>query len=169
MEVAVSHARMKAVPVVETEVCPVADQPNGVKIPQSARDVIESGRLAHLTTVQADGRPHITIVWVGLDGDEIVIGKLMPDQKMANMQRDPRVSFSMEAEGDTWGMGHYLVVEGTARITEGGAPELLNELAQRYVGPGTKFPPMDNPPPGFIFRITPTKIRGMGPWNQPEN
>jgi hypothetical protein len=61
-------------------------------------------------------------------------------------------------------MTNYLVAEGTAIITEGGAPELLHELAQLYVGPGTKFPPMDNPPAGFVIRITPTKIRGMGPW-----
>jgi PPOX class probable F420-dependent enzyme len=85
------------------------------------RSVIESGRLAHLTTVAADGHPHTTVVWVGLDGDDVVIGKLHPDQKVANIKRDPRVSISIEADGDQWGMKHYLVVEGTARLTEGGA------------------------------------------------
>jgi PPOX class probable F420-dependent enzyme len=129
-----------------------------------ARAVVESGRLAHFTTINADGRPHTTIVWVGLDGDEIVIGKLMPDQKVANITRDPRVSLSIEADGDEHGMQHYLVVEGTARITEGGAPGLLHELAQRYVGPGTKFPPMPDPPDGLIIHVTPTRVRGMGPW-----
>ena len=69
-----------------------------------ARAVVESGRLAHFTTIAADGRPHTTIVWVGLDGDEIVIGKLMPDQKVANIGRDPRVSVSIEADGDQLGM-----------------------------------------------------------------
>ncbi|MDJ0924371.1 MAG: PPOX class F420-dependent oxidoreductase [Acidimicrobiia bacterium] len=128
------------------------------------RAIIESGRLAHFTTVSADGRPHTTIVWVGLDDDEIVIGKLQPDQKVANITRDPRVSLSMEAEGDQYGMQNYLVVEGNARITKGGAPELLNQLAQRYIGSGTEFPPMPNPPPGFIIRVTPSKVRGMGPW-----
>ena len=64
-------------------------------------------------------------------------------------------------------MGNYLVVEGTASLTEGGAPELLSKLAQRYVGPGTKFPPMDDPPPGFVIHIAPTKVRGMGPWGSP--
>lgn len=126
--------------------------------------MVESGRLAHFTTIHLDGRPHTTIVWVGLDGDEIVIGKLYPDQKTTNIGRDPRVSLSIEAEGEQMGMQHYLVVEGTARITEGGAPELLHELAQRYVGPGTVFPPMPDPPPGFIIRVLPTRVRGMGPW-----
>lgn len=133
-------------------------------IPDTARAVIESGRLAHLVTVNRDGSPHVTIVWVGLDKDEIVIGKLMPDQKMANIRRDPRVALSIEAEGDQFGMQHYLVVEGVARIEEGGAPALLHDLAQRYIGPGTPFPPMPDPPEGFVIRIAPERLRGMGPW-----
>jgi PPOX class probable F420-dependent enzyme len=131
---------------------------------REARAVIESGRLAHFTTVAKNGRPHTTVVWVGLDGDDIVIGKLQPDQKLANIARDPRVSISIEAEGAQWGMVNYLVVEGTAVATPGGAPALLHELAQRYIGPGATFPPMPDAPEGFIIRVTPTKVRGMGPW-----
>jgi PPOX class probable F420-dependent enzyme len=133
-------------------------------MPETARAVVESGRLAHLVTVNADGSPHVTIVWVGLDADELVIGKLHVDQKVRNIRRDPRVALSIEADGAQFGMQHYLVVEGTARVTEGGAPALLHTLAQRYVGPGTDFPPMPNPPDGYVIRITPTKVRGMGPW-----
>ncbi|WP_353353661.1 PPOX class F420-dependent oxidoreductase [Intrasporangium sp. DVR] len=135
-----------------------------VDLSTDARAVIESGRLAHFVTVNADGSPHVTIVWVGLDGGDIVIGKLMVDQKVRNIRRDPRVSLSIEAEGSTYGMQHYLVVEGRARVDEGGASELLRELAQRYIGPGTDFPPMPNPPAGFVIRVAPTKVRGMGPW-----
>ena len=61
---------------------------------------------------------------------------------------------------------NYLVVEGTARLTEGGGAALLSDLAQRYVGPGTVFPPMPDPPDGYIIRVTPTKVRGMGPWGR---
>jgi PPOX class probable F420-dependent enzyme len=135
-----------------------------MEMPDSAKAVIESGRLAHLVTVNKDGSPHVTIVWVGMDGDDIVIGKLAEDQKVRNLQRDPRVSLSIEAEGDQHGMQNYLVVEGTAIVTEGGAPALLHELAQRYVGPGTTFPPMPDPPEGYVIRVAPTKVRGMGPW-----
>jgi len=135
-----------------------------MELPESAQAVVESGRLAHFVTVNRDGSPHVTIVWVGLDGDDIVIGKLMEDTKVRNIRRDPRVSLSIEAEGDQMGMRNYLVVEGTATVTEGGAPALLHELAQRYVGPGTSFPPMPNPPEGFTIRVSPTTVRGMGPW-----
>lgn len=134
-------------------------------IPESAREVIESGQLAHFVTINRDGSAHVTIVWVGLEGDEIVIGKLSEDHKVRNIRRDPRVSLSIEAKsGHQMGMKHYLVVEGTARITKGGAPALLRRLAQRYIGPGAEFPPMPDPPPGFIIRVRPEKVRGMGPW-----
>lgn len=128
------------------------------------RMVVEAGRLAHFVTVNADGSPHATIVWTGLEGDEIVIGKLFVDRKVRNIRREPRVSLSIEAEGVTHGMQHHLVIEGTARITEGGAPQLLHALAQRYIAPGADFPPMPDPPDGFIIRVAPTKVRGMGPW-----
>lgn len=138
-----------------------------VVLTHEAREVIQSGRLAHFTTIAKDGRPHATIVWVGLDGDEIVIGKLQADQKLANIARDNRVSLSIEAEGSRWGLQHHLVVEGRARVTEGGAPELLRALAQRYIGPGTDFPPMPDPPAGYIIHVTPTRVRGVGPWAAP--
>ncbi|MDJ0769974.1 MAG: PPOX class F420-dependent oxidoreductase [Ilumatobacter sp.] len=138
-----------------------------VQLNERVRAVVDSGRLAHFTTVAKDGRPHTTIVWVGMAGDEIHIGKLAPDQKLANLARDNRVSLSIEADGEDMGMQHYVVVEGTAEVTEGGAPALLREYAQRYIGPGAEFPPMPDPPDGFIIRVTPTKVRGHGPWDGP--
>jgi hypothetical protein len=56
------------------------------------------------------------------------------------------------------------VLYGTARIQEGGAAELLQRLAYVYIGPRVKFPPIDNPPPGYVTRITVDHIDGVGPW-----
>jgi PPOX class probable F420-dependent enzyme len=134
-------------------------------IPESVRRVIESGRLAHLVTLNRDGSPQLTAVWVGIEGDEIVTAHLRAHQKVRNMRRDPRVVLSMETgTRNSRGLDEYLVVHGTARLTEGGAPDLLNELAQIYIGPGTRYPPMDNPPAGFITRIRPERYGGVGPW-----
>jgi PPOX class probable F420-dependent enzyme len=131
----------------------------------AAREVIESGRLAHLVTIEADGSPQTSVVWVGLDGDEIVSGHLSMRRKLRNVQRDPRVVLSLESgHRNAMGLDEYLVVHGTAAVTEGGAPALLQRLADVYLGPGTKFPPMDDPPPGYTLRITPTRIGGVGPW-----
>lgn len=132
-----------------------------------ARTLIASGALAHLVTINEDGSAQVTVVWVGLDGDELVSAHLDGRQKkLANIRRDPRVVLSFEAEGsNAIGMRNYLVVHGLARITEGGAPEVLSALAQTYVGPGTVFPPMPDPPPGFVIHITVDRVAGMGPWS----
>ena len=135
-------------------------------LPESARALIESGRLAHLVTLGHDGAPQVSCVWVGLDGDELVSAHLAAgQQKLRNIARDPRVVLSIEgAELQPPGLLQYLVVHGRARATEGGAPELLQELAHRYLGPDVTFPPMDDPPPGFVLRIRPERIGGVGPW-----
>jgi len=132
----------------------------------AARDLIASGALAHLVTVNEDGSPQVAVVWVKVDGDELLAGHLDGRQrKLQNLRRDPRVAVSFEADtANPVGMRDYLVVHGTARITEGGAPELLHELAQTYVGPGTDFPPMPNPPAGYVTHITVERVSGSGPW-----
>jgi len=91
-------------------------------------------------TVNADGSPQVSIVWIGIERDEIVSGHLGMRQKLRNVQRDPRVMLSVEIGGRTeFGLDHYLVVEGTARVTEGGAADLLQRLAEVYLGPEPKI------------------------------
>lgn len=136
-----------------------------MKIPQELIDLIESGAHAHLVTMNKDGSPHVTVVWVGVEGDEIVAAHLPRNQKVRNIERDPRVVVSLEASTKSdFGLNEYAVIYGEARITQGGAAELLQKLAYVYMGPGVKFPPMDNPPPGYITRIRADRIEGVGPW-----
>jgi PPOX class probable F420-dependent enzyme len=131
----------------------------------AARTALSAGHLAHMVTVDPDGTPQVTLVWTGLDGDEIVTGHLMASKKVRNVGRDPRVSFSVQTGGrNEIGLDNYLVVHGTATVQEGGAPELLQRLAEVYLGPGIPFPPMPDPPPGFVIRTTPTRVLGVGPW-----
>jgi len=135
----------------------------------SARAVIESDHPAHLVTLNPDGSPHVTLAWVGLDGDEIVIASLRHFRKLRNIERDPRVSVSMLGLGlHPIGLREYLVVYGTARVLQGGAAELLRRLARVYIGPDTTFPPDENPPPGWITWITPVRVGGAGPWTRGE-
>jgi PPOX class probable F420-dependent enzyme len=134
-------------------------------LPPDARVLLESSRLAHMVTLNRDGSPQMSCVWVGIDDDEIVSGHLPRNQKVKNVERDPRVAISLEGAGMAeHGLREYLVVRGLARVQEGGAPELLQELAKVYLGPDVKFPPMDDPPPGYVIRTTPERIGGVGPW-----
>lgn len=135
-------------------------------LPASAHTLLESAALAHLVTLNEDGSPQVTCVWVGLDGDEIVCAHLPRHRKLRNMERDSRVALSIEAEGtDDLGLKRYLVAYGRARITEGGAPELLQRLAATYLGPDVDFPPMPDPPAGYITHITVDRVAGVGPWS----
>ena len=138
-----------------------------MKIPESLKALIESGSLAHLVTLNRDGSPQVTVVWIGIDGDEIVSGHLPKNQKVKNILRDPRVAVSLQATTlSSFGLTEYAVLYGEARIQEGGAPELLQKLAEIYMGPGVKFPPMANPPPGYVTRIRVDRIEGVGPWKE---
>ena len=134
-------------------------------LPDSARVVLESAALAHLVTLNSDGSPQVSVVWVGLDGDEIVAGHLPEHLKVRNIRNDSRVALSVEASTrNAMGLTEYLVIYGTARITEGGAAALLQRLAHTYLGPDVRFPPMDSPPPGYVTHITVDRISGVGPW-----
>jgi PPOX class probable F420-dependent enzyme len=134
-------------------------------LPDSARELIESGALAHLVTLNADGSPQVSCVWMGLEEDELVAGHLRHQQKIRNIERDPRVVVSFEGTRvHPPGLKEYLVVHGRARVTEGGAPELLQRLAHVYLGPDVTFPPMPDPPAGYVSRVTVERIGGIGPW-----
>ena len=137
-------------------------------LPDSAKELIGSGALGHLVTINPDGSPHVTCVWVGVDGDDLMTAHLNPSQrKVANVRANPRVSLSFEgSEIQPPGLKHYVVVDGTATVEEGGAAALLQELAHVYLGPEVKFPPMDNPPPGVRLRIAVDSIGGIGPWSR---
>jgi len=134
-------------------------------LPEPAREFLASGPLAHVVTVNRDGSPQVSCTWITVDGDTLVIASLREHQKIKNLRRDPRIVLSFEAKTkNSMGLTEYLAVHGRATIEEGGAPELLQEQAHTYMGPGVKFPPMDNPPPGFRIRVHIERIGGVGPW-----
>lgn len=136
-----------------------------MKIPQDIKTLIESGCPAHLVTLNHDGSPQVSLVWIGLEGGDLVAGHLPKNQKVKNILRDPRVAISLQAETKSaLGLTEYAVLYGEAHIQEGGAPQLLQRLAAVYLGPGVKFPPMENPPPGYVTRIRVDRIEGVGPW-----
>jgi PPOX class probable F420-dependent enzyme len=130
-----------------------------------ARALLESDALVHLATINPDGAPQVSCVWAGLDGEEILTAHMMRRQKVKNVERDPRVTLSIEAPGiNDRGLREYLVVHGTAIVEEGGAAALLQELAHVYLGPDAVFPPPGLDAPGYILRITPERLGGEGPW-----
>jgi len=139
-----------------------------MKLNDAARELIGKGADATLVTLNPDGSPQVTVVWVALqstpDGDELVTAHLGEHKKVRNVRNDPRVAVtivSLDKAG--LGMRPYLSITGTARIVEGGAPELLTELNPILGDPNAKFPP-DGAPPGVVTHIRTDKVGGVGPW-----
>ncbi|KRD08664.1 oxidoreductase [Mycobacterium sp. Root265] len=134
----------------------------------AARELIGAGVDTTLVTLNADGSPQVSLVWVALqstpDGDELVSAHLSDKyQKVRNIRRDPRVTATILGPSQPGQQRQYLSVTGTARIVEGGAPELLKELAIALLGSDQYFPPADAPD-GFLTRIRIESIGGQGPW-----
>jgi PPOX class probable F420-dependent enzyme len=136
-----------------------------MKLNEAARKLIGNGVDATLVTLNPDGSPQVTVVWMALrstpDGDELVSGHLSEHKKVRNIRRDPRVAVTIVSPGDVGKtLRSYIAIDGTARIEEGGAPELLKELSQELLDPNV-FPPKDAPP-GFVTHIRIDKVGGVG-------
>lgn len=135
-------------------------------LPRSITSFLATGPLAHVVTLGPDGAPHVTVAWVGVEDDEVVIGTLFDQPKLRNLRADPRIALSFQAPGRTeMGLDHYLVLRGRARVTEGGAAALLQRLAHVYLGPDVVFPPMPHPPPGYVVRMAVEAVSGSGDWS----
>lgn len=131
------------------------------------REFLATGPLAHVVSLDPDGTPYVTLGWAGVDGDQVVLATFPDQHKLHNLRRDPRITLSFQAidfEGP--GLHPYLVLRGTARVIEGGALEVMDRLAEVYIGPGQKFW-MRDVPPGFVIHVTVEKAYGIGSWRDP--
>jgi PPOX class probable F420-dependent enzyme len=128
------------------------------------RNVIESGSMAHLATINPDGSPQVTVIWVGLDGDQLVSAHMGWYAKLRNVERDPRVVLSFLAPRTASDfLNPYAVLHAHAVIEPSDhALDLLNRLAKVYVSPDAEVPAPREP--GFILRYTINRVGGVGPW-----
>jgi PPOX class probable F420-dependent enzyme len=134
------------------------------RISQEVRDLLATGPLGQVVTLDGDGAPHVTLAWVGVDGDELIWATFIDQHKLDSLRRDPRITISFVAKEHTGeGLHPYLVVQGRARIEEGGALEVMDRLAGAYIGPGASFP-MREVPEGFVVHVTVDRTYGVGPW-----
>ena len=133
-------------------------------LPSELRELIESGPMAHLSTINADGSPQVTVIWIGLDGDDLVSGHMSRYVKLKNIERDPRVVLSFDAPRVAGAfLNEYAVLRARATIEPGEAAwDLLNRLAKVYVAPEAEFPSPRGP--GFLVRYSVEQIGGVGPW-----
>lgn len=134
------------------------------QLPKELRELIESGPLVHLSTINADSSPQVTVVWIGLEGDAIVTGHMHHHKKLKNIERDPRVVLSFAAPRDHGVvLNPYAVLRARARVEPSDAAwDLLNRLTKIYMSPDAEFPAPKGP--GYIVRYEIERISGVGPW-----
>ena len=133
-------------------------------LPRELRDLIESGPMAHLSTINADGSPQVTVIWIGLDGDDVVSGHMGRWVKLRNIERDPRVVLSFDApRAPGVFLNPYAVLRAQATVEPSDeAWDLLNRLAKVYMSPQAEFPAPKGR--GYVVRYSVQRIGGVGPW-----
>ncbi|NWF31017.1 PPOX class F420-dependent oxidoreductase [Streptomyces sp. PKU-EA00015] len=130
-----------------------------IPLSESARLMFDEPNPAVLATVLPDGSPQTSVVWVGREGDELVISSQAGRRKDRNIARDPRVSLTVYDRKDPL---RYVEVRGTATVTEDRGRGLAVRLAEEYEGPGAGQEYLDLPPKAVrvVIRITPERVVG---------
>ena len=100
-------------------------------LPQRAREMFEGPNFATVATLQPDGQPQTSVVWVRVDGDDVLFSTIKGRRKYQNMVRDPRLSVLVFDAADPYS---YTEIRGTAEITDDPDAELIEELSQKYTG-----------------------------------
>jgi PPOX class probable F420-dependent enzyme len=129
-----------------------------IALPQSLRTLLNDKAYGHVVTFTAKDQPRVTMVWMDVDGDEVLFNTAEGRNKIKDLRRDPRVIVSVQDRNNPQA---YAVFHGKARITEEGARAHIDKLAKRFLGVD-KYP---GPPTEarLIVRISVDRVSGIGP------
>ena len=130
-----------------------------VTLPQSVKTLLLDKAYGHVVTSNGEGKPQVTMVWMDVDGDEVIFNTAEGRRKTQNLRRDPRIIVSVQDRSDPQA---YAVFHGKARITETGADEHIDKLAKRFLG-ADKYQFRQPGEKRVIVRISVDRIGGYGP------
>ena len=129
-----------------------------------AQALLGSDAVAHVWTRNPDGSPQVSVVWVLVEGDEIVFGCDRQSRKARNLRLDPSIVLSIEDDiRNDQGFQRHLVIRGTARMT-GPDPKLMDRLAAEYTGLDRHPLALRDSPECVVVRVSIDRISGIGPW-----
>ncbi|MER7888650.1 PPOX class F420-dependent oxidoreductase [Micromonospora sp. NPDC048909] len=115
-------------------------------------------QLAHVATIEADGSPHVTPVWVDTDGEHILFNTVKGRVKYENIRRNPEVAISVVDKADDF---RTLWVKGTAELVPGDADAHIDRMAKKYLGEDT-YPFRREGDERVIVQVTLTEKLGRG-------
>jgi PPOX class probable F420-dependent enzyme len=127
----------------------------GISLSDAVRELVDGKNYATLATINADGSPQTSAMWVGRDGDDLLFSTIAGRLKDRNMRRDPRVSVTIMDREDP---ENYTEIRGTATITEAGGRELDDRLSWKYDGKeaGEDVPGAVR----VVVRVVPERVTG---------
>lgn len=134
-----------------------------ITLPQSVKKIMQDKAYGHVVTVGPEGKPQVTMVWMDVDGDEVVFNTAEGRLKPRNLRRDPRVIISVQDRNDAQS---HMVFHGKATVTEAGADQHIDKLAKRFLG-ADKYPFRRPGEKRLLVRIKVDRIGGYGPKMQP--
>ncbi|WP_410786067.1 PPOX class F420-dependent oxidoreductase [Kribbella sp. C-35] len=139
-----------------------------MNLPESTHRLFDEPKDATLITIDPDGSPHAAMVWVGRDGDDLLIGVEEKHRKTRNLRRDPRVTLVVQDDRiSPRGLTQYLVVRGTAKLERDPQryKELMDRLSKKYLG-RDEFPfwNEDVSAGATVVRVVADRVTGEGPW-----
>lgn len=120
---------------------------------ERTRSLLDARSFAVLASVQPDGSPQQSVVWVKRDGDDVLVSTLEGRRKHLNMVRDPRVTLLVNPPDAPY---TYSEVRGTAAMTTEGGGELIQELSHKYQGTDYTHDGPDDV--RVVVRIRPTRV-----------
>jgi PPOX class probable F420-dependent enzyme len=108
------------------------------ELPALARELVDGRNFGTVATVQPDGSPQASVVWLKRDGDDVLFSTIRGRRKTANLEADPRISVVVT---DTESPYRYAEIRGRAEITDDPSAALIHELAHKYTGEPFDLPP----------------------------
>ncbi|QCX73814.1 Pyridoxamine 5'-phosphate oxidase [Streptomyces sp. YIM 121038] len=126
------------------------------KLNEQTRTLLDGRNFATVATLNRDGAPQTSVVWIAREGDTVLFSTTAGRLKARNLARDPRISLTVY---DTDNPYQSIDIRGTAELIEDPQKTLPHTLSHKYLG--------ENPPPEpddvlrLIVRVTPTKITGF--------
>ena len=128
------------------------------QIPESHRDIFDKRSFAHVATVNSDGKPQVSPVWVEYDGTHILVNTARGRKKDRNMSDNPQIAISVQDPDNPY---RYVGVQGhIEEVTENGAAAHINKLSHKYNG--RDYPPLKPGETRVIYKIVPDRVSVMG-------
>ncbi|MGP3969387.1 PPOX class F420-dependent oxidoreductase [Streptomyces sp. 6N223] len=124
------------------------------------KQILDGKVFVTLSTIQPDGSPQSSPVWVTRDGDELLISTTTDRRKYLNLRRDPRATVVVLDPDEPYS---YAEIRGTVEMTTEGGRELIDELARKYVGASSYAdwnPGAGQDAPRVVVRVVPRKVVG---------